>query len=202
MPGQQGCQLSVSCPSPSLSLYSVRPTEHPSLLIDVLALAIVIFSFYTWGSWKWLGLGTAAVWVKWKTSTVLEESILAIRLVGLQLSTTRGISFAVPIFLRPLLPSFLAKAPALSIPITTSHLFLPLSSISDIVVNEGIFGWTIIYYLVVIQDGNTEGEGQVKLRVGFPELLPRVATLRKVWQGLRHVLFDEMGEDEVGTADI
>lgn len=82
------------------------------------------------------------------------ESILAIAGLGLQLSTTRGIVLSIP-----------TRSAPLRIPLSTSRLFLPLNSISDVVINEGIYGWTIIYYLVIIQD---DGNGPVKLRVGFP----------------------------------
>ena len=42
---------------------------------------------------------------------------------------------------------------------------MPLSSISDIVVNEGIWRWQIIYYLVIVQ--NEKANGPTKLEIGF-----------------------------------
>jgi hypothetical protein len=59
---------------------------------------------------------------------------------------------------------------------STAKTFVPLNSIQDVVINEGIYGWRIVYYIVVIQDGGEE-EG-VKLRVAFPVSLND--TLREV----------------------
>ncbi|KAL8284267.1 hypothetical protein RQP46_005016 [Phenoliferia psychrophenolica] len=111
------------------------------------------------GYCTWSALVLLALFVKSRTSSVLNESILAIAGLGLQLSTTRGLVLSFPTLSTPL-----------KIPLSTSRLFLPLASISDVVINEGIYGWTIIYYLVIIQD---EGQGPVKLRVGYPVGLPQ-----------------------------
>lgn len=58
-----------------------------------------------------------------------------------------------------------SSRPPTRIPLSTARLFLPLSSISDVVINEGIWRWQIIYYLVIIQNEGKEG---AKLRIGFP----------------------------------
>jgi hypothetical protein len=49
--------------------------------------------------------------------------------------------------------------------LSTSKLFVPLSSISDVVVNEGIWRWQIIYYLVIIR--NEDSASEAKLEIGF-----------------------------------
>jgi hypothetical protein len=54
------------------------------------------------------------------------------------------------------------------VPLSKDSIFLPLDSISDVVINEGVSGWKIIYYLIIIQDEKGEGDKGVKLRIGFP----------------------------------
>lgn len=114
--------------------------------------------------------------------------------LGLQLTTTTGLQI-------PFLPH-------IKIPLFQKHLFLPIETISDIIINEGIFGWTIIYYLVIIvidnsnedstgSGGKEVGGGDVRLRVGFEEMLPRLAELRLIWQGIRSTMFDELDVHEV-----
>lgn len=101
------------------------------------------------------------------------ESILAVKGLGIQLTTTRGVSLSLPRLTA--LRSYVDTSPAaltstceyktIRIPLSRSNLFLPLGTISDVVLNEGISGWKIIYYLVVIQDKGHDG---IKLRIGFP----------------------------------
>lgn len=97
--------------------------------------------------------------------TPIPETILSIRGLGLQLSTTRGFQLSLPF-----------TSVTIEVPMSTAKTFVPLNSIQDVVINEGINGWRIVYYIVVIQDGGEE-EG-VKLRVAFPVSL--IATLREV----------------------
>lgn len=79
------------------------------------------------------------------------ESILAVRGLGLQLSTTRGFVCTLP------------RGQPRSVALSTSRQFVPLSSISDVVVNEGVWRWQIIYYLVIIRNEGLEA----KLEIGF-----------------------------------
>lgn len=63
-------------------------------------------------------------------------------------------------------------------PLSTSNLFIPLESISDIVINEGIYGWRVIYYIVIIQ---TQGKEEVKLRIAFSVCLSILQII--LWRG-------------------
>ena len=101
------------------------------------------------------------------------ESMVVVKGLGVQLSTTRGISTALPSVFHTVHSSNQEDRKgekdggrsATRFAISTSNLFIPLDSISDIVINEGIYGWRIIYYLVIIQ---TQGKEEVKLRIAFP----------------------------------
>lgn len=73
----------------------------------------------------------------------LPESITPLPSLGLQLSTTRGLSFPHP-------------SSRLLIPLSTSHTFVPLSEISTVVINEGLRRWSVRYYLAVVRK---RGEG-------------------------------------------
>lgn len=98
------------------------------------------------------------------------ESIIAIKGIGLQLTTTRGLTLTLPPFFSFNLysqptASDAKKRKGTKFPLSTSNLFIPLDSISDIIINEGIYGWRVIYYIVIIQQQGKEG---IKLRVAFP----------------------------------
>ncbi|KAM0755900.1 hypothetical protein T439DRAFT_15220 [Meredithblackwellia eburnea MCA 4105] len=172
--------LESSSPSPSISNHVIHSTSKPTPILDVVLLAAAGWALASQGALRWITLVLLVFWIKSKTSTVLYESILVISGLGLQLSTTRGCLLAFPLL-----------GTSYKIPLSTSRRFVPLSSISDVVINEGIFRWKIIYYLVIIQD---RGKGEIKLRVGFPELLPRLEEVKKVWIGIRHILFDELSD--------
>ena len=73
----------------------------------------------------------------------LSESVVVFPSLGLQLETHRGFSGI----------SFLA-----------SRTFVPWSSLEDFLINEGIRGWDIRYYLVAI---TRTSQDAVKLEVGF-----------------------------------
>lgn len=178
-------ELTDSSPLPHISTHTIHTCSNPALAVDLLTLSLLGWSVACGGTWKWLGILGLIGWVKVKTGVVLSETILTIGGLGLQLSTTRGLLLSFP----------LISSSTLKIPISTSSQFLPLTSISDVVINEGIYGWTIIYYLVIIQHNSKA----VKLHVGFPELLPRLDELLRVWIGVRHTLFVEEEERQGET---
>ncbi|KAF4955049.1 hypothetical protein FGADI_4794 [Fusarium gaditjirri] len=95
------------------------------------------------------------------------ESILVMRGLGVQTSESPG--------------SYLAG---------TATRFIPTEKIQDILVNEAFLGFEVIYYLIVI----VEGEDDVV--VVFPGLLPRRKIVEEVWRGVRRCLYEQRGEDK------
>lgn len=185
-------------PNEVISTFRIVRDDSSSLLVDMGVLLALSGGYYAFseGSARWVAVVLAVLWAKMKSGQVLEESIIAVKGIGLQLTTTRGLSMSLPnLFYFPLPsdPSAVdskrtLRKSATRFPLSTSNLFIPLESISDIVINEGIYGWRVIYYIVIIQ---TQGKEEVKLRIAFSELLPRLAELKEVWRGTRSVLFDE-----------
>lgn len=89
-----------------------------------------------------------------------EESLLALRSLGLQISTSSHSLFSTP---------------------TTR--FIPTSQIQDIFIHEAFIGFSVKFYLAVIVEGEEEAV------VVFPKLLPRREVLEQVWRGARDVLW-------------
>ena len=81
------------------------------------------------------------------------ESVIPLPSFGLQLSTTRGLSFPNPTSLSHwhATPTF-----RMILSISTSQTFIPLSDISTVIINEGLSRWSVRYYLAIVKKG---GEG-------------------------------------------
>lgn len=56
--------------------------------------------------------------------------------LGLQLETQRGLP---------------------SVPLFTSRKFIPLTALRDFVINEGLHGWSVRYYLAAMQESPNGG---------------------------------------------
>ncbi|KAL7270022.1 hypothetical protein RUND412_007275 [Rhizina undulata] len=91
-----------------------------------------------------------------------EESLLVIRSVGVQISTTTGVWWG------------------------RKTRFIPTVAVGDVVINEGFKGFEVRFYLAVVVDG----EGEVV--VVFPGLLPGRRVLERVWRGARGCLFEKV----------
>ncbi|PYH40249.1 PIG-H family GPI synthesis protein [Aspergillus saccharolyticus JOP 1030-1] len=90
-----------------------------------------------------------------------EESLLVIRGLGIQTSTSSN--------------TYFSKA---------STRFIPTTQIQDIVIHEAFKGFEVRFYLAVIVEGETE------VVVVFPKLLPNRQILEEVWRGSRRCLYD------------
>ncbi|KAK2805233.1 hypothetical protein FQN50_006258 [Emmonsiellopsis sp. PD_5] len=90
-----------------------------------------------------------------------EESLLVIRGLGIQTSTSSATYFS-----------------------AASTRFIPTTQIQDIVIHEAFKNFEVRFYLAVI----VEGESDVV--VVFPNLLPRRLILEEVWKGSRKCLYD------------
>ncbi|TGZ83373.1 hypothetical protein EX30DRAFT_154193 [Ascodesmis nigricans] len=89
-----------------------------------------------------------------------QESLLVMKQLGVQTSTTAGTLWGQGRKTR----------------------FIPTANVRDVVLLEGFWGWQVRYYVAVV----VEGEG--KLVVVFPTLLPRRETCEIVWRGARKCL--------------
>ena len=68
---------------------------------------------------------------------------MVLHTLGLQLETQRGLP-SVPLFL--------------------SRRFIPLATLQDFVINEGLHGWSVRYYLAVVQESRN---GDITIDVPF-----------------------------------
>jgi phosphatidylinositol glycan class H protein len=90
-----------------------------------------------------------------------EESLLVLRGMGIQTSTSSG--------------TYLS---------TATTRFIPTEKIQDIFVNEAFRGFEVRYYLVVVVEGEEE------VVVVFPRLLPKRRIVEDVWRGCRECLYE------------
>lgn len=111
-----------------------------------------------------------------------EESLLALRTLGLQTSTSSSTYL-------PFGP-FGGSSPSRRM---RSTRFIPTSQIRDIFIHEAFLGFEVRYYLAII----VEGEGEVV--VVFPRLLPGREVVEEVWRGARGCLFEEPGGNGSGS---
>ncbi|KAG8953685.1 hypothetical protein FRC04_001889 [Tulasnella sp. 424] len=123
----------------------------------------------------WIRVAECVLVLWWITHSLIWQSITAIPGLGVQLETHYG------------LPHTPLSSP---ISLGCSRRFIPLASIMDIVMNEGLSGWGFRYYLAVIYKEGSNGE-QVKVAVPFKDVQTFGVMLKEVYHGLRETLFDE-----------
>lgn len=93
------------------------------------------------------------------------ESLLVLRGLGIQTASTGG--------------TFLSG---------DRTRFIPTEKICDVLINEAFKGFGVVYYLVVVVDGEED------LVVVFPRLLPGRKVVESVWRGVRGCLYE--GEEK------
>ncbi|KAK0459613.1 uncharacterized protein EV420DRAFT_276220 [Desarmillaria tabescens] len=99
-----------------------------------------------------------------KCSQVVSESIIVIPPHGVQLETRFGFE---------------------TLTLNVTRRFIPLSILRDVVINEGLYGWNVRYYLAaIVQDGS----GATSLAVAFENILPRFPVLLEIYKGVHDVL--------------
>jgi len=126
------------------------------------------FKYYVSHVYFYVYAIVVALYVYGVCTQVLHESIIVIPRYGVQLEVHRGLRIA-------------------SFTLTKERHFIPLSAICDIVINEGLHRWNVRYYLCVIQD---TGE-KVTLDVIFKNILPRLPTLKYVYNEIHNILWAE-----------
>ncbi|KAI0797712.1 GPI-GlcNAc transferase complex, PIG-H component-domain-containing protein [Abortiporus biennis] len=146
-----------------------------------------VLKFYGWSSldavvpvivaytWSWIIVSslnklifTVAIifYLYTKCTQILWESVIVIPALGIQLETHRGLP---------------------GIPLTVSRHFIPLSSIQDVFINEGLRRWDVRYYLAIIQTSHPQS---FHLRVAYENILPYFPVLLEVYHGVQNILFE------------
>jgi len=115
--------------------------------------------------WPSCALGALAVLRIWRRCTqVLSESVVILPPHGVQLESRHGL---------PLLPLF------------TRRLFVPLTTLHDVVINEGLRRWDVRHYLAIIQQ---IGPRSFVIEVAYKNLLPHQSVLQLVYRGIYDAL--------------
>ncbi|KAJ7452537.1 hypothetical protein B0H11DRAFT_2010556 [Mycena galericulata] len=103
--------------------------------------------------------------IYFKCTQVLFESVITIPPHGIQFETHRGL---------PWFPPFIV-----------TRRFIPLASLHDFVIHEGLKGWNVRYYLAAIQ---LSGSGDSQLHVAYENILPHFPILLDVYRGVQTIL--------------
>ncbi|PCH38121.1 hypothetical protein WOLCODRAFT_96527 [Wolfiporia cocos MD-104 SS10] len=114
-----------------------------------------------------------AIYLYARCTQVLWESVVILPSLGLQLETHRG---------PPRIPLFVSRR------------FIPLSTLQDFIINEGLHGWDVRYYLAAIQQSRT---GAVSLEVAYENLLPRFPVLLEVYYAVHEKLLNNGSNTDV-----
>ncbi|KAG9185417.1 hypothetical protein G6011_07961 [Alternaria panax] len=112
--------------------------------------------------WRYLAPSAFAVLFLVFRRNYTEESLIILRGLGVQTSTTSSTYLQTP---------------------TTR--FIPTTSIQDVFIHEAFKGFEVRFYLMIVVEGEEE------VVVVFPRLLPRRGTLETVWRGVRGGLWED-----------
>ncbi|KAI0327170.1 hypothetical protein GY45DRAFT_1309203 [Cubamyces sp. BRFM 1775] len=152
--------------------------SHISVVDAFVVLAYAMY-WNTIISTRWHAIGAALVllaYIHHRTTQLLWESVVIIPSLGLQLETHRGFA---------------------GISLSASQRFVPWSSLEDFLINEGIRGWNIRYYLVVI---SRTQQAALKLDVAFENILPKFPILLEVYHGVQDALRKEHGCQDIDSS--
>ncbi|KAK5660928.1 hypothetical protein OQA88_12302 [Cercophora sp. LCS_1] len=153
--------LYIRFSTPSYSL------PHLSNLLSHPSAAHLVTLITPLPAWAVLGVTLPLLWLSvfWQLHTT--ESLLVLRGLGIQTSTTGEGLFG-------------AWRPATR--------FIATEKIRDVLINEAFRGLEVRYYLVVVV------EGEEDVVVVFPRLLPRRRIVEAVWRGVGGCLYEDKGE--------
>ncbi|KAJ3478154.1 hypothetical protein NLI96_g9956 [Meripilus lineatus] len=112
-----------------------------------------------------------AAYVFTRCTQLLWESVITIPNLGIQLETHRGLP---------------------SLPLFTSRHFIPLAFLHDFIINEGLRGWNVRYYLAALTKSQT---GKLSLHVAYENILPYFPVLLEVYNGVHQDMFPVSDRD-------
>ncbi|EJD05842.1 uncharacterized protein FOMMEDRAFT_166164 [Fomitiporia mediterranea MF3/22] len=142
------------------------------LWIDALVAALV--SYFWLQSQSSTGYNLTAIslfllYVYWRCTRIVYESVLIIPPHGIQLETHKGpLPFNSSLFV--------------------FRRFIPAIYIEDVIINEALHRWSVRYYLAVLVA--VPGENR-QLAVAFDNTLPHFPVLLEVYRGVHRTLLNE-----------
>ncbi|KIY74356.1 hypothetical protein CYLTODRAFT_3141 [Cylindrobasidium torrendii FP15055 ss-10] len=152
--------------------------------VTILVLGTLSSVLYLYSAYLPLVLAIALLWRQ--QNSLISESLFIVPGHGIQLEQQRG-------------PRTFRR---------TTRRFVPLSRLRDVVINEGLSGWNVRYYLAVVtedQTGATRLEVVFEVRVGQlwcalgshsrKSFLPRFPILHKVYNEVHDILEDDWRGD-------
>ncbi|KAG8993843.1 hypothetical protein FRB90_000588 [Tulasnella sp. 427] len=163
-----------------------RPSSGWDLGHLVVPLLIFVVDRYITPDVLWLRALECLVAAWWLTHALVWESVIAIPGIGLQLESHYGL---------PHTPFSHPRS------LGCKRQFIPLSSIMDVVLNEGLSFWEVRYYLAVVYREVGSRDGTVKVAVPFKAIRTYGVMLKEVYHGLRETLFDEYASDSDSGSD-
>ncbi|KAG7452621.1 uncharacterized protein BT62DRAFT_14628 [Guyanagaster necrorhizus] len=116
-------------------------------------------------NWSYFAIAIPTILFLWyKCSQVVSESIIVIPPHGVQLETRFGFQ---------------------TLTLNVTRRFIPLSTLRDVVINEGLYGWNVRYYLAaIVQDRS----GATSVAVIFENILPQFPVLLEIYKSVHGVL--------------
>ncbi|KAF8163195.1 hypothetical protein B0H34DRAFT_312521 [Crassisporium funariophilum] len=78
-------------------------------------------------------------------------------------------------------------------PLITRRQFISSACLDDVVINEGLYGWNVRYYLAAMQRANLHS--CCTLAVAYQNILPGHEILLHVYEGIHELL---LSREEVG----
>ncbi|PFH50681.1 hypothetical protein AMATHDRAFT_144517 [Amanita thiersii Skay4041] len=112
--------------------------------------------------WHLLCISLALFHIWGKCNQILSESVVLLPSLGIQLETCRGF----PLFHKPF---------------SIRREFIPMSSLEDVIINEGLRRWDVRYYLAFLRRRDMN---RVMLEVAYKNLLPHHNVLVHVYHDL------------------
>ncbi|KAI0780755.1 GPI-GlcNAc transferase complex, PIG-H component-domain-containing protein [Trametes elegans] len=161
-PGWQEYRVETASANKRLSLRGIA-------LDALLALAVSYYwKMITWNTYNAIiAASLLLACLHHRVTQILWESVIVLPSLGLQFETHRGFA---------------------GVPLSTTRRFIPWTSLEDFLINEGIRGWNIRYYLVAI---TRTQQGALKLEVAFENILPRFPILLEVYHAVQEALHAE-----------
>ncbi|KAH9857067.1 hypothetical protein C2E23DRAFT_371937 [Lenzites betulinus] len=153
--------------------------RFPAFGVDVILMFGVAYFWRVIASGSLWGIALAMLllfYVYSRATQVVWESVIVLPSLGIQLETHRG--------------------PA-RFPLFTARRFIPWSSLEDFLINEGLRGWDVRYYLVAM---NRNPQGTLKLDVAFENILPRFPILLEVYRGVQEAMRGESERAQIHSS--
>ncbi|PWN54376.1 hypothetical protein IE53DRAFT_359272 [Violaceomyces palustris] len=179
--------------------FSLRNTQPAWGILDLLILtallAILALSYLVSPSAKWFGAVAGLTWAWSKLTRVDCETVKAIPCVGIQLETVRGLRLPWPLHS--------AGKDQVLIKTSKSQKLVSRDSILDLFVNETFQRWQVVDYLALATSHkenarlDVERKPTERIEILFPNLLPRLALIQRIYRKIYPVMFGRESSNRV-----